>query len=73
MRQNQDGIRGLVGGTLVDWNEAMQECCFRALEALTVEQWTCHGSSCINSNVPPPLYGYEYLVYAQIAEILENW
>ncbi len=70
---SQNDIRGLVRGTLVDWNEAMQERCFWALEALTVEQWTCYGSSCISSNVPPPLYGYEYPVYAQIAEILEKW
>ncbi len=74
--QNTD-IRGLVGGTYLNWSTDMAQRCLNALASLDITQWQNKGSQLPETDplnrFPLLLTGFEIEPFLEIIEIMEEW
>ncbi|MCP4541206.1 MAG: hypothetical protein GY832_29080, partial [Chloroflexi bacterium] len=81
-QQRRDGtdVRGLVGGTYLNWSPTdrnMQQRCLNALASLDISMWKNKGNQLPETDplnrFPPLLTGFEIEPYLSIIEMVEDW
>ncbi len=76
-RQKNIDIRGLVGGTYLNWSADMEQCCLNALALLDISQRQNRGNQLPETDpmnrFPIHLAGFKIEPYLEISEIVEEW